>query len=107
MSKSLAKLLGKTERETSRVISKLEALTGYPSEDIRFHADTKNQLRAKIAEMGLDPADTTNQELYHAALSRFEKDAEAFRQSLGLASDASFSQTAETVAEFMEKQLST
>ncbi len=89
MSKALARLLGKSEKEITSALAKLEAQCGYPSEDVRLIAENKQKLRVKIAQLGLDPEDTTDAELYHALLVRFEKDAAMLDRALGTSSQNS------------------
>src|SRR5947208_2061243 len=84
MSKTLARLLGKSEKEVVAAISKLEALCGYPSEDVRLLAENKQKLRAKTMQLGLDPDDTTDEELYYALLGRFSRDSQTIDKALGV-----------------------
>lgn len=44
----------------------LEAANGHPNEDIKLSTQTMNSARSKCRELGLDPTDTTAEELYHA-----------------------------------------
>lgn len=72
---TLAKLVGETDKSIARLIEKLEGLSGYNSEDVRLLAEIKNQTAEKIASLGLDPADTTGEELYHALQAKLRNDA--------------------------------
>ena len=74
MSKVIASMLGQPEHIVKRTISKLEEKNGYPSHDVRLIAENHQKIRAKLAELGLDPGDTTAEELYHALLIKFEAD---------------------------------
>lgn len=78
MSKHIANLLDQPERLVRRTIMRLEDKNGYPSHDARQLAESIQQVRRKLADLGMDPDDTTAEELYHALLSRFEKDCLAF-----------------------------
>jgi hypothetical protein len=78
MSSHISSVLGQPERLIKQTIAKLEDKNGYPSHDARHLAENTQQVRLKIAELGLDPDDTTAQELYHALSVRFEKDSLAF-----------------------------
>lgn len=84
MSKVWASMLGKSEAEAERLISKLEAKAGYDSVDVRLLAEHKQQLRAKIAALHLDPDDTTSEELYNALLAKFQNDEAALDKALGV-----------------------
>ena len=87
MSKILAGLLDKPEEAVADAIDKLEAKAGYPSEDARLIANTSQQVRAKIVELGLDPHDTTSEELYHALIARFNSDADHLDKALDIDTD--------------------
>lgn len=80
----LASILDKPEHEISQAITKLEEKYGYPSHDVRLLANNIQKTRTKIAELGLDPDDTTPQELYHSLLSHYAADCAHLEQSLGL-----------------------
>lgn len=84
MSKNLAKVLGRPENEVTKAVAKLEQKTGFTSEDVRLLAENKFNLRAKIGQLGLDPDDTTDAELYHALLNKFEKDSQNLNRALGV-----------------------
>lgn len=84
MSKNLARLLSKPHEELGAALAKLEAVCGYPSEDVRLLAENKQKLRAKLSHLGLDPDDTTDKELYYALLARFERDSGILDRALGI-----------------------
>lgn len=107
MSKVLAQLLGKTEKEISKAVMAMEELTGYPSEDIRLVSDSKLKLRDKIAGLGLDPMDTTNEELYHSLLVRYERDSQDFDVKLGINDSFSFDQKVLAILSALTKAIKT
>lgn len=90
MSKNLARILGKTEDELRKKISALEEKCGYPSEDVRLLAENKQRLRAKTAQLGLDPDDTSDEELYHALRARFERDSDMLDKALAVNEHSKF-----------------
>ncbi len=90
MKKILSKLLDKSEDEIAEQITKLESATGYPSEDVRLLAENKQRLRVKMSQLGLDPDDTTDEELYQAVLARFERDSEMIDKAVGVNQFTSF-----------------
>jgi hypothetical protein len=94
MSKRIAALLNVPEKALADAISRLEAKNGYPSHDNRHLAETIQKTRAKIAELGLDPDDTTAKELYHALQARFETDSRRFDRSFSFRGET-FEQTAD------------
>jgi hypothetical protein len=63
-------------------LRRLEAAHGNPSHDIRLTAELKQQSRQKIYELGLDPNDTTDRELYLALQSRMKADDAALVKTL-------------------------
>lgn len=83
MSKNLSQLLGKSPSEVSYVLHKLESLSGYNSEDNKLLSEIRSKLWPKIAELGLDPADTTPDELYHAVQARYKDDSQNFSKIIG------------------------
>lgn len=55
-------------------LRQLEAANGNPSTDIRFSSKVMQQTKQKLLELGLDPHDTTPNELYQALLQRVAAD---------------------------------
>ncbi|HVX58263.1 MAG TPA: hypothetical protein VG964_00830 [Candidatus Saccharimonadales bacterium] len=98
MSKALAVLSGKPRLQVSKIISDLEQMSGFHSEDVRLLAESRQALRAKMIQLGLDPDDTTGPELYHALITRYDRDARALDRTLGLGGDLSFEQRAKKAA---------
>jgi hypothetical protein len=78
MSRRIAHLLDKPEKEITKVLARLEDKNGYPSHDARHLAENIQAVRRKVIDLGLDPDDTTAQELYHALLAKFEADSLSF-----------------------------
>lgn len=84
MSKHLSELLSHPEKEITKAIAALEEKNGYPSHDVRLSAENIQQVRQKIADLGLDPDDTTAEELYHSLLIKFQADAKRFDVHFGV-----------------------
>lgn len=63
-------------------LRQLEAANGNPSTDIRFTSKVLHETKQKLMELGLDPRDTTPQELYHALQSRLKLDDAALTRFL-------------------------
>jgi hypothetical protein len=78
MSKFISAILGQPERQTAKMIAKLEDKNGYSSHDARHLAENIQQIRLKLTELELDPDDTTAEELYHALRTKFDKDCRSF-----------------------------
>src|SRR4051794_17633627 len=74
MSKVLAELLSVPEVLAEQAVAKLEHLSGWQGTDVRLLAEANNKLRAKTKELGLDPDDTTDAELYHALRVKLAQD---------------------------------
>lgn len=85
MAKFLKDLLGSREPLFALTIQQLEATTGHKSTDIAYMADITQRAHALMRQIGLDPADTTEQELYRA-LNAHANDAGLFdvAQDVGL-----------------------
>src|SRR6266404_4594616 len=84
MNKIISAILGQSEPAVAKAIAKLEAKNGYPSHDVRHLAENIQKTRLKLTELGLDPDDTTGEELYHALLVRFNQDSQKFDKQFSL-----------------------
>jgi hypothetical protein len=87
MTRVLAELLGASQPGFSLMLRRLEAAAGRPSADIKLVSEISQAYKKKLQELGLDPADTTSEELYHALDERFKHDETVVRTSLGLEGD--------------------
>lgn len=84
MTRYLSSALGAEEPIFSQSVQQLERASGFPNADIRLTTDIQNRLRQKIAELGLDPADTTGPELYSALHERLRHDEALVRAVLSI-----------------------
>jgi hypothetical protein len=100
----ISSLLGQPERLIKRTITNLEDKNGYPSHDARHLAENIQAVRLKLKELGLDPDDTTVQELYHALLVKFDKDCLAFDIENNFHA-VDFGQKADKAAELIKSSL--
>jgi hypothetical protein len=66
MAHVLSQLLDAQEPLFSMEIQDLERISGHASIDVQLIADIAQRVRMKLNELGLDPEDTTDKELYHA-----------------------------------------
>lgn len=88
MTRYLSQALGAEEPYFSQSIAALEQASGLPSEDIRLSSEVMQRAREKITELGLDPKDTTAEELYNVLHERLKGDDEIVRRCLDIAPDA-------------------
>ncbi len=77
MAKFLQQLLGAKEPNFTTTIRQLESMTGSRSIDVTYIADIIHRAHSVMRRIGLDPADTTELELYKA-LNAHAKDVELF-----------------------------
>lgn len=75
MTRALSELFGAREPLTfQRGIARLEAASGHTSTDIRLMTEIERATMQKLRGLGLDPHDTTGEELYAALLERVKLD---------------------------------
>jgi hypothetical protein len=72
MSKLLSQLVGVQDQLFAVMVQQLESACGNPSVDIRISTEIRAKVLAHIRSLGLDPDDTTGQELYGALLGLVE-----------------------------------
>lgn len=82
MSKILSKLLGAKEPLFSLALQQLEQDSGRRGIDIRLSAEISAKIRQRTKMLGLDPDDTTPEELYHGLLVRIAEDDRQLAQSI-------------------------
>lgn len=73
MSKLLSELLAAQEPMFSKAVSQLEQASGNQSADLRLTSEISGKVVQKSKELGLDPHDSTGEELYAALLSLCKK----------------------------------
>lgn len=84
MSRVLAELLSQNEPAFRLQLAWLEAAAGAPAADIRLMMHVVGETREKIRALGLDPHDTTGQELFAALRERLLADEARLREALGV-----------------------
>jgi hypothetical protein len=102
MTRYLSQLLGAREPTFSQSIQQLEQASGMPSADIRLSTDLMQRARQKIAELGLDPKDTTGPELYSALHERLRNDETHVRTALGITAETTPSDIVARVQQFVD-----
>jgi hypothetical protein len=88
MTRMLSELLGAREPDFRLGLQRLEQASGEPNADIRLSSEILQRTQAKIRELGLDPHDTTGEELYSSLLERLKHDEVKVRQALRLDKNA-------------------
>ncbi len=68
MSKSLSQLVGVSDQLFALMVQQLESASGNPSVDIRLATEVSSKVYTRMRALGLDPDDTTGEELYSALL---------------------------------------
>src|SRR5580698_6871724 len=107
MTRYLSQALGAEEPHFSQSVAALEQASGLPSEDIRLSSEIMQRAREKIAALGLDPKDTTAEELYGVLHERLRKDDTLVRDALHIAHDADPSTVVSSVSSFLEEHKQT
>lgn len=74
MTRVLSELLGASEPSFHHGLQRLEAVSGHTSADIRLSAEVERATQLKLRELGLDPHDTTGEELYSALQAKIRDD---------------------------------
>lgn len=83
MAKILRDLLEATEPTFTLSIRQLEKLSGESGVDTRLIGDIAMKMRSSIVELGLDPTDSTGQEIYAALMSRIADDNQRIAKMIG------------------------
>lgn len=88
MTRYLSSALGAPQPLFGQSIMELERASGRPSADIRLSSEIMQKVRLKVAQLGLDPQDTTGPELYNALQEKLRSDEVTVRDALHIAADA-------------------
>ncbi|HET9850613.1 MAG TPA: hypothetical protein VFP35_03255 [Candidatus Saccharimonadales bacterium] len=99
----LAQLLNEPESKIQNAIEKLESLSGYNSEDVRLISEINQQTARKIASLGLDPADTTGEELFQTLQVKLKADSRHLARAFGFKPDDTADQTAQKLVALAER----
>ncbi len=103
MSKYLSLLLGTNESVFGRMTAKFNGATAGANVDVRLSAEIRAGVSAKIQELGLDPNDTTGDELYHALTARAREDNNLLAQTVGIKNDADAPRIIQKMAGYFSK----
>jgi hypothetical protein len=83
-------------------IADLETANNHPDTDIRLTSEVMNAARVKCQELGLDPKDTTAEELYAALQARVKQDDKMLTRTLRTLAARNVSAEADPVAGMVE-----
>jgi hypothetical protein len=79
-------------------LRQLEAANGQPNTDIRFSTEVLQATKEKLRQLGLDPHDTTAEELYHVLQERIKADDARLTRTLRTQAATHISAEADVVA---------
>jgi hypothetical protein len=99
MTRVLSELLGAPEPMFHRSLDKLERASGHNSTDVRLSSELTQATTNKLKLLGLDPKDTTGEELYHALAERLKADDERLLAALQAKFGSKGSNTVSQVAD--------
>jgi hypothetical protein len=98
MTKFLSRALQAPEPFFRRALQRLESTNGHPNTDIRFSTEISLAAKNKLRALGLDPNDTTAEELYHALQVRVKSDDSKLNRNLRTLAATHVSAEADVVA---------
>ena len=102
LTKYLARILKTGEAVFLRRITKLEQATLQTGVDIRITNEIRAGVHTKLAELGLDPLDTTANELFHALKLKVLADENKIKTILGVKDMAKSVEILTAVAKFLQ-----
>lgn len=98
MTRFLSEALEAPEPSFRLGLRRLEAANGHPSTDIRFSTEVTHATQEKLKQLGLDPRDTTAEELYHVLQERIKADDARLTRNLQTRAATHVSAEADVVA---------
>lgn len=98
MSKLIAQLLQADQRSFVRIIDRLESMCLQPGIDTKLTTEIITGAREKVRRLGLDPVDSTREELYYGLLAKARSDDESLRSKLGIVDSTPPAEAAEKIA---------
>lgn len=98
MTRFLSESLQAREPFFRTALRRLESANGHPAHDIRLSSEVVREAQSKLRELGLDPHDTTAQELYHALQQRLKADDAQLTKTLRTAAATHVSAEGDVVA---------
>lgn len=102
MSRLLSELLAAEEPMFGMAIKRLEQASGNMSVDVRLTAEIVGKVHVKMKALGLDPQDTTGNELYHALMSIIGKHDAFLAERIGITDPTDVSKVLSRIQEVIE-----
>ncbi len=103
MSKYIGQLLQADQRSLDSIIQRLEMMALQPGIDAKLTAEIITSSREKVRQLGLDPTESTKQELYYGLLAKSQSDDLILRRKLGISQSESASTAARIIAETAQR----
>lgn len=103
MSEYLANLLSKEKLEFKKLINDIEHASGHLGHDLKLASEIKIATNYKLKALGLNPDDTTAEELYHSLNNLFSKHDQFLVNKLGITIDSPVSLALQKIADNFNK----
>jgi|GEM_PF-3174894 len=105
MSKLIAQLLQADPRGFATIIQRLESICLQPGVDTKLTTEIIVGAREKVRRLGLDPVDSTREELYYGLLAKAKNDDISLRAKLGIKNSTLPAEAAQRIAIATDKLL--
>ena len=103
MAHALSQLLDAHEPLFTMEMQDLERISGHASIDVKLIAEISQKFRMKIKELGLDPDDTTANELYHALQGLMKLHNEYLTKAVGCKLDSDLDSQCKAIKKAIDK----
>jgi len=103
MAHALSQLLDAHEPLFTMEMQDLERISGHASIDVKLIAEISQKVRVKIKELGLDPDDTTANELYHALQGLIKLHNEYLTKAIGCKLDSDLDSQCKAIKKAIDK----
>ena len=103
MSKYLGQLMQADQRSLDSIIQRLELMCLRPGVDTKLTAEVITVSREKVRQLGLDPQESTKQELYYGLLARAQTDDDVLRRKLDISQSSDAHDIANKIAQTCQK----
>jgi len=103
MAHALSQLLDAHEPLFTMEMQDLERISGHASIDVKLIAEISQKFRMKVKELGLDPDDTTANELYHALQGLMKLHNEYLTKAIGCKLDSDLDSQCKAIKKAIEK----
>lgn len=103
MCKLIADLVGADKDIVQEVVHRFERVSGFPGVDVRLTGEIYGSTHLKMRELGLDPHDTTPEELYQGLLGLADLHDSFIARRFGIQDRTNTEQVLSTVASVVQK----